>query len=104
MVVLAELRDRFPAIDGWLMQVQGLLDPRRVLLIPEDEALHLAWRSQYGWEMSTMVLPPDLCRSGHPLNHEVLGETIADLLLEKGFGLPQVEVELLLPSSAVSGV
>ena len=97
MVVLAELRDRFPAIDGWLMQVQGLLDPRSVLLIPEDEALHLAWRSQHGWEMSTMVLPPDLCRSGHPLNHEVLGETIADLLLERGFSLPQVEVELLLP-------
>ncbi|QNI60114.1 hypothetical protein SynBIOSU31_03270 [Synechococcus sp. BIOS-U3-1] len=97
MVVLAELRDRFPALDGLLMQLRGLLDPRRVLLVPEDEALHLAWRSQDGWEMSTMVLPPDLCRSGHPLNPEVLGESIADLLLERGFSLPQVEVELLLP-------
>ena len=103
-MVLAELRDCFPALDGWLMQLRGLLDPRRVLLVPEDEALHLAWRSQDGWEMSTMVLPPDLCRSGHPLNPEVLGESIADLLLERGFSLPQVEVELLLPSSAVSGV
>ena len=97
MVVLAELRDRFPALDGLLMQLRGLLDPRRVLLVPEDEALYLAWRSQDGWEMSTMVLPPDLCRSGHPLNPEVLGESIADLLLERGFSLPQVEVELLLP-------
>ncbi len=97
MVVLAELRDRFPAFDGLLMQLRGLLDPRRVLLVPEDEALYLAWRSQDGWEMSTMVLPPDLCRSGHPLNPEVLGESIADLLLERGFSLPQVEVELLLP-------
>ena len=96
-MVLAELRDRFPAIDGWLMQVQGLLDPRRVLLVPEDEVLHLAWRSQDGWEIATMVLPTDLCRSGHPLNPGVLGETIADLLLERGFSLPQVEIELLLP-------
>ena len=96
-MVLTELRDRFPALESWLMQVQGLLNPRRVLLAPEDAALHLAWWSQDGWQMSTMLLPPDLCRSGHPLNHEVLGETIADLLLERGLSLPQVEVELLLP-------
>ena len=96
-MVLTELRDRFPALDAWWMQVQGLLDPRRVILAPEDEALHLAWWSQDGWEMSSMVLPLDLCRSGYPLNPEVLGETIADLLLERGLSLPQVEVELLLP-------
>ena len=97
MAVLTELRDRFPALDGWLMQVQGLLDPRRVLLAPDDEALHLAWCSQDGWELANVVLPPDLCRSGQPLNRDVLGETIADLLLEKGLSLPRVEVELLLP-------
>ena len=99
-MVLAELRDRFPVLNGWWMQVQGLLDPLRVFVVPEDEALHLAWWSQDGWEMSTMVLPPDLCRSGHPLNQEALGETIADLLLERGLSLPQVEVELLLPLSS----
>tara|TARA_B100000614_G_scaffold213758_1_gene197579 strand:- start:81 stop:971 length:891 start_codon:yes stop_codon:yes gene_type:complete len=97
MAVLTELRDRFPAIDGWLMQVQGLLDPRRVLLAPEDEMLHLAWWSGDGWKLSNVVLPPDLCRSGQPLNADVLGETIADLLLEQGLSPPQVEIELLLP-------
>ncbi len=97
MAVLTELRDRFPALDGLLMQVQGLLDPRRVLLAPEDEALHLAWWSQDDWQMAKVDLPPDLCRSGQPLNRDVLGETIADLLLEKGLSPPQVEVELLLP-------
>ena len=97
MAVLTELRDRYPALDGWLMQAQGLLDPRRVVLAPEDEALHLAWWSRDGWELSNVVLPPDLCRSGQPLNADVLGETIADLLLEQGLSPPQVEIELLLP-------
>ncbi|KZR88918.1 hypothetical protein [Synechococcus sp. MIT S9508] len=96
-MVLAELRDRFPALDSWVMQVQGLLDPRRVLLAPEDEALNLACWSQDDWALSNLVLPPDLCRFGQPLNREALGETIADLLLEQGLSLPQVEVELLLP-------
>ena len=96
-MVLAELRDRFPALDSWVMQVQGLLDPRRVLLAPEDEALNLACWSQDDWALSNLVLPPDLCRFGQPLNSEALGETIADLLLEQGLSLPQVEVELLLP-------
>ena len=96
-MVLAELRDRFPALDSWVMQVQGLLDPRRVLLAAEDEALNLACWSQDDWALSNLVLPPDLCRFGQPLNREALGETIADLLLEQGLSLPQVEVELLLP-------
>ena len=96
-MVLAELRDRFPAIDGWMSQAQGLLDPCRVFLAPQDESLQLAWWSTDGWAFSSIVLPPDLCRSGQPLNHEVLGETIADLLLDQGFSLPQVEIELLLP-------
>ncbi len=96
-MVLAELRDRFPALDSWVMQVQGLLNPRRVLLAAEDEALNLACWSQDDWVLSNLVLPPDLCRFGQPLNREALGETIADLLLEQGLSLPQVEVELLLP-------
>ena len=97
MAVLTELRDRYPALDGWLMQAQGLLDPRRVLLVPEDEALHLARWSSDGWALSNVALPPDLCRSGQPLNSDVLGETIADLLLEQGLSPPLVEIELLLP-------
>ena len=96
-MVLAELRDRFPALDSWVIQAHGLLDPRRVLLAPEDEALNLACWSQDDWALSNLVLPPDLCRFGQPLNREALGETIADLLLEQGLSLPQVEVELLLP-------
>ena len=96
-MVVADLRDRFPALDGWLIQVKGLLDPLRVFLAPQDGALQLAWWSTAGWQFSCIDLPPDLCSSGHPLNREVLGETIADLLLEKGFSPQQVEIELLLP-------
>ena len=59
-MVLTELRDRFPALESWLMQVQGLLNPRRVLLGPEDAALQLAWTSQAAWQRSTLLLRPDL--------------------------------------------
>ena len=97
MAVLTELRDRYPVLDGWLMQAQGLLDPRRVLLAPEDDALHLVLWSSDGWALSNVALPPDLCSSGQPLNSDVLGETIADLLLEQGLSPPLVEIELLLP-------
>ena len=48
IVVLAELRDRFPALDSWVMHVQGLLDQHRVLLALEDEALNLACWLQHG--------------------------------------------------------
>lgn len=96
-MVLADLRDRYPVLDGWMVQLQGLLDPRRVVLSPDDQALHLAWWSEDDWQLSSIDLPPDLCRAGQPLNRQALGETIADLLLERGLTTAQVTVELLLP-------
>ena len=104
MAVLTELRDRYPVLDGWLMQAQGLLDPRRVLLAPEDDALHLVLWSSDGWALSNVVLPPDLCSSGQPLNSDVLGETIADLLLEKGFSPRRWRLSCYCLWPAVSGV
>lgn len=104
MAVLTELRDRFPALDGWLMQVQGLLDPRRVLLAPDDEALHLAWCSQDSWELAKVDLPPDLCRSGQPSNRDALGEMIADLLLERGMSPPRWRLSCCCLWPAASGV
>ena len=96
-MVLADLRDRFPALDGWMVQLQGLLEPSRVVLAPEDDSLHLAWSSQGEQEIASLALPPDLCRMGQPLDRQALGETIADLLLERGLIPARVSVELLLP-------
>ena len=96
-MVLADLRDRFPALDGWMVQLQGLLEPCRVVLAPEDDGLHLAWSSQGERQIASLSLPPDLCRMGQPLDHQALGETIADLLLERGLIPARVSVELLLP-------
>ena len=96
-MVLADLRDRYPVLDGWMVQLQGLLDPRRVVLSPDDQALHLAWWSEDDWQLSSIDLLPDLCRAGQPLNRQALGETLADLLLERGLTTAQVTVELLLP-------
>ena len=100
MVVLADLRDRFPALDGWLVQFQGLLEPSRVVLAPEDDCLHLALCSQGERQIASLALPPDLCRMGQPLDHLALGETIADLLLERGLIPARVSVDLLLPLSS----
>ena len=96
-MVLADLRDRFPALDGWMVQLQGLLEPSHVVLAPEDDSLHLAWSSQGERQIASLALPPDLCRMGQPLDRQALGETIADLLLERGQIPARVSVELLLP-------
>ena len=96
-MVLTDLRDRFPALDGWIVQLQGLLDPSRVVLAPDDQFLHLSWFSQGESQMVSLALPPDLCRMGQPWDRQALGETIADLLLERGLIPASVNVTLLLP-------
>lgn len=96
-MVLAELSDRFPVLEGWSRQIQALLDPVRVVLAPSDDALTLSWTLQGEKQVSTVSLPQDLVRAGLPLQREVLGDTLADLLLDQGLVGAQVQVELLLP-------
>ncbi|MBL6797619.1 MAG: hypothetical protein ISQ53_02360 [Synechococcus sp. BS307-5m-G39] len=95
--MLAGLSDRFPALEGWMRQVQALLDPVRVVLAPSDDALTLTWSMQGDQQVTSVPLPQDLVRAGVPLQREVLGDTLADLLLDQGLVAAQVEVELLLP-------
>ena len=97
MVLLAGLNDRFPVLGDWSRQVQALLDPVRVVLTPSDAALTLAWCLKGEQQVTSVPLPQDLVRAGVPLQREVLGDTLADLLLDQGLVCAQVEVELLLP-------
>ena len=94
---LADLRDRFPALDGLLVQITGLLTRRRVVLAASDRVLSLAWWEQGEQRIITTDLPPDLCQGGVPLQREVLAELVAELLIEKGISSVSVELELLLP-------
>ena len=94
---LADLRDRFPALDGLLVQTSGLLTRRRVVLAASDRVLSLAWWEQGEQRSITTDLPPDLCQGGVPLQREVLAEMVADLLIEQGIASVSVELELLLP-------
>ena len=94
---LADLRDRFPALDGLLVQITGLVTRRRVVLAVSDRVLSLAWLDQGEQHIIETELPPDLCQGGVPLQREVLAEMVADLLLEQGIASVSVEVELLLP-------
>ena len=94
---LADLRDRFPALDGLLVQITGLLTRRRVVLAASDRVLSLAWWDQGEQHIVDTELPPDLCQGGVPLQREVLGEMVADLLIEKGIPSVSVALELLLP-------
>ena len=96
-MVLAGLNDRFPALEGWMRQAQALLDPVRVVLAPSDDVLTLTWSLQGERQVTSVPLPQDLVRAGVPLQREVLGDTLADLLLDQGLVAVQVEVELLLP-------
>ena len=94
---LADLRDRFPALDGLLVQTSGLLTRRRVVLAASDRVLSLAWWEQGEQRIINTDLPPDLCQGGVPLQREVLAEMVADLLIEQGIASVSVELELLLP-------
>ena len=94
---LADLRDRFPALDGLLVQITGLLTRRRVVLAASDRVLSLAWWEQGEQRIINTDLPPDLCQGGVPLQREVLGEMVADLLIEEGIPSVSVALELLLP-------
>ena len=96
-MVLAGLNDRFPVLESWRGQVQALLDPLRVVIAPSDDALTLTWSLQGEQQVTSVPLPQDLVRAGVPLQREVLGDTLADLLLDQGLVAAQVEVELLLP-------
>ncbi|MDC0260608.1 hypothetical protein OAK65_00660 [Synechococcus sp. AH-551-N17] len=94
---LADLRDRFPALDGLLVQITGLLTRQRVVLAASDRVLSLAWWEQGEQRIINTDLPPDLCQGGVPLQREVLAEMVADLLIEQGISSVSVELELLLP-------
>ena len=96
---LADLRDRFPALDGLLVQITGLLTRRRVVLAASDRVLSLAWWEQGEQRIINTDLPPDLYQGGVPLQREVLAELVADLLIEQGIPSVSVELELLLPLS-----
>ncbi len=94
---LADLRDRFPAVDGFVAQITGLLTRRRVVLAISDRVLSLAWWDQGEQRIVETALPPDLCQGGVPLQREVLAEQVADLLIDHGIASVTVELELLLP-------
>ena len=94
---LADLRDSFPAFDGLLVQITGLLTRRRVVLAASDRVLSLAWWEQGEQRIITTDLPPDLCQGGVPLQREVLAEMVADLLIEQDISSSSVELDLLLP-------
>ena len=65
---LADLRDRFPALDGLLVQITGLLTRRRVVLAASDCVLSLAWWDQGEQHIVDTELPPDLCQGGSRSN------------------------------------
>ena len=94
---LADLRDRFPALDGLLVQITGLLTRQRVVLAASDRVLSLAWWDQGEQQMIHLDLPPDLCAQGLPFQRQVLADMVADLLVEQGVAPVTVDLELLLP-------
>ena len=88
---LADLRDRFPALDGLLVQISGLLTRRRVLLAASDRVLSLAWWEQGEQRIINTDLPPDLCQGGVPLQREVLAELVVRALYRPSLSASTME-------------
>ena len=78
---LADLRDRFPALDGLLVQISGLLTRRRVLLAASDRVLSLAWWEQGEQRIINTDIPPDLCQGGVPLTLTLNNAPAKDALM-----------------------
>ena len=94
---LANLRDRFPVLDGLILQATGFVARRRVVLAADDRVLILVWWDQGEEQLIQTDLPPDLIQQGLPLQRNVLAEMVADLLVDQSLSPHSVELELLLP-------
>lgn len=77
---------------------QRFLHAQRVVVVASDISLTCCWKRGESWCWRQGSLPMDSCRDGLPLQQEIVGDFLADLLLDSG--VVGAQIELLLPSGA----
>ena len=88
---LAEL----PQVQALQMFSRRLLRAQRVVVAVTDSHLICSWMNRDQWFWRSGSLPPDCCREGVPLQPDVIGDLLGELLQD--CDLPGAQVELLLP-------
>ena len=88
----------FPQVQALKVAWIRLLSAQRVLVAVTDQSLICCWMRGGHWVWRSGVLPPDCCRDGVPLQPELIGDFLGELLLD--CGLPGAQIELLLPHPA----
>ena len=80
------------------MSWRRLLRAQRVMVAVTDSHLICSWMNRDQWFWRSGSLPPDCCRDGVPLQPDVIGDFLGELLLD--CELPGAHIELLLPLQA----
>ena len=87
-----------PQVQALQMSWKRLLRAQRVLVAVTDSHLFCSWMNQDQWLWRSGSLPPDCCLDGVPLQQDVIGDFLGELLQD--CDLPGAQVELLLPLQA----
>lgn len=97
---LAELFDRVPALARLEWVARGFAPRQSVQMAVQGDTLTLSWLKDGERQWRSTELPQDLCRDGLPMQRQALGELCADLLLDSGFSLPTLDLDVRLPLEA----
>lgn len=92
---LGELR----LIEELSFNLRRLMTTQQLLVLVSDQRLVCCWPTRQGWVWCSAVWPDGSCLDGQPLQPEVMGELLADRLLDAN--VMPAQVDLLLPLSSV---
>ena len=89
-----------PQLTALSLAWRRLVDVKPVLIAVDNSSLACCWNQAGRWQQRAVVWPEGVCRDGVPLQREVVGELIADLIFD--CDCPGAELVLCLPLQAAS--
>ena len=89
-----------PQLTALSLAWRRLVDIKPVLIAVNNTGLVCGWAKAGRWQQKVVAWPDGVCRDGVPLQREVIGELIADLIFD--CDCPGAELVLCLPLQAGS--
>ena len=89
-----------PQLTALSLAWRRLVDIKPVLIAVNNTGLVCGWAKAGCWQQKVVAWPDGVCRDGVPLQREVIGELIADLIFD--CDCPGAELVLCLPLQAGS--
>ena len=89
-----------PQLTALSLAWRRLVDLKPVLMLVNNTSLVCCWEQRGRWQQRVVGWPEGVCSDGVPLQREVVGELIADLIFD--CDCPGAELVLCLPPPAAS--